>query len=176
MLVLLLRVLLFLVLTILLPPQFADAFAEHGLVFSTDIQWVTQWVHNLNPTGMSELAALLAASRAKLIPMDTYSLSPVGMDCLDYYATLVDREHLSVGVGCNIHSRTSNHAILDDAPTLMDHIARVHAMNMYGITDVTMFMLPTTEPFMPWLRKWKNAARGCPNGGSLSAYSNVSCY
>jgi hypothetical protein len=58
----------------------------------------------------------------------------------------------------------------------MEHIARVHAMNMYGITDVTMFMLPTTEPFMPWLRKWKNAARGCPRGGSLSAYSNVSCY
>ena len=59
---------------------------------------------------------------------------------------------------------------------LMEHIARVHAMNMYGITDVTMFMLPTTEPFMPWLRKWKNVARGCPRGGSLSAYSNVTCY
>ena len=26
------------------------------------------------------------------------------MDCLDYYATRIDREHLSVGVGCEIHS------------------------------------------------------------------------
>ena len=59
--------------------RFVDAFAQHGLVFSTDIQWVTQWVHDLNPTGMSELSALLAASRAKLIPMDTYSLSPAGI-------------------------------------------------------------------------------------------------
>ena len=39
---------------------FADGFAEHGLVFSTDVQWVTQWTH-LNPTAMSELTALLAS-------------------------------------------------------------------------------------------------------------------
>ena len=54
--------------------------------------------------------------------------------------------------------------------------ARFHALNMYGITDVSMFMMPITEPWMPWLRKWKNAARGCPRGGSLSAWSNVTCY
>ena len=51
--------------------QFADALAQHGMVFSTDVQWVTQWTH-LNPTDLSELTALLGASRAKLIPMDTY--------------------------------------------------------------------------------------------------------
>ena len=43
---------------------------------------------------------------------------------------------------------------------LMDHIARVHAMNMYRITDVTMFMLPTTEPFMPWLLVTEVEERG----------------
>ena len=39
--------------------QFADAVAQHGIVFSTDVQWVTQWTH-LNSTDRSELTALLA--------------------------------------------------------------------------------------------------------------------
>jgi hypothetical protein len=51
--------------------QFADALAQHGMVFSMDVQWVTQWT-GLKPMAMSELTALLGASRAKLIPMDTY--------------------------------------------------------------------------------------------------------
>lgn len=144
--------------------QFADALAQHGMVFSTDTQWVTHWTH-LNPTDMSELTALLGASRAKIVPMDTYSLSPVAMDCLDYYATRISRERLSVGMSSQyVHTTTQA------------FIARFHALNMYGITDVSMFMMPTTETWMPWLRKWKNNARGCPRGGSLSAWSNVTCY
>ena len=154
---------------------FADGFAEHGLVFSTDVQWVTQWTH-LNPTDMSELTALLAASRAKLVPMDTYSFSPVGMDCLDYYATRITPERLSVGMSTMIRASGSDPSVLNDAPTTDAFIARFHALNMYGVTDVSMFMMPMAEPFMPWLRKWKNAARGCPRGGSLSAWSNVTCY
>ena len=153
---------------------FADAFAQHGIVFSTDVQWVTQWTH-LNPTDMSELTALLAASRAKTIPMDTYSLSPVGMDCLDYYATRITPERLSVGMSSHSSAGRPDPAILN-SPTTAAFIARFHALNMYHVTDVSMFMMPTTETWMPWLRKWKNAARGCPRGGSLSAWSNVTCY
>jgi hypothetical protein len=29
---------------------------------------------------------------------------------------------------------------------------------------------------MPWLRKWKNNAAGCPRGGTLSKWGNVTCY
>ena len=53
--------------------QFADALAQHGMVFSTDVQWVTEWTH-LRPEDMSELTALLGASRSKLVTMDTYVL------------------------------------------------------------------------------------------------------
>ena len=49
--------------------QFADAFAKHGMVFSSDIQWPTQWCKSSRD--MSELTALLGATRAKLVPMDT---------------------------------------------------------------------------------------------------------
>ena len=108
--------------------------------------------------------------------MDTYSLSPVGMDSLDYYATRIKPGRLSVGISTYIHALESDPAILNDAPTTEAFIARFHALNMYGVTDVSMFMMPMTEPFMPWLRKWKNAARGCPRGGSLSTWSNVTCY
>jgi len=49
--------------------QFADALAQHGMVFSTDVQWPTQWCKSSED--MSELTALLGASRSKLVPMDT---------------------------------------------------------------------------------------------------------
>jgi len=86
------------------------------------------------------------------------------MDCLDFYATRITPEHLSVGMSS--HNRPSQDAF----------IARFHAIRMYGITDVSMFMMPTTETWMPWLRKWKTDGAGCPGGGSLSAWSNVTCY
>ena len=98
------------------------------------------------------------------------------MDCLDYYATRITPERLSVGISTHIHASGDDPAVLNDAPTTAQYVARFHALNMYHVTDVSMFMMPMTEPIMPWLRKWKTAARGCPRGGSLSAWSNVTCY
>ena len=47
---------------------------------------------------------------------------------------------------------------------------------LYKISDVTMFMMPTAEAWMPYLRKWKNDCAGCPGGGALSCWSNTACY
>jgi hypothetical protein len=71
-----------------------QGLADHGLVFSTDIQWVTQAYGK--PT--TELTALLGASRAKWITMDTYYYGTNRViDALDFYATRVSPEHLSIG-------------------------------------------------------------------------------
>jgi len=81
---------------------------------------------------------------------------------LDFYATRVPHEHLSVGMSSSFHPSTDG------------FIARFQTLRMYGITDVSMFMMPTTETWMPWLRKWKTGGAGC--GGEINAWSNVTCY
>lgn len=141
---------------------FADGLAEHGLVFSTDIQWVTQW--SGGPS--TELDALLGAGRAKWITMDTYYYSTARViDALDFYATRVGSEHLSVGFS-SVHA-SQNHDGL---------VARFEALRLYEVKDITMFMMPTSETWMPYLRKWKNECRGCPDGGALSCWARTDCY
>ena len=99
------------------------------------------------------------------------------MDNLDYYATLVKNKHLSVGMSSHISARDPSKPWVPGAdPSRNDFTSRFHALEMYGVTDVSMFMLPTTETWMPWLRKWKNNAAGCPRGGTLSKWGNVTCY
>ena len=61
-------------------------------------------------------------------------------------------------------------------PTTDGFIARFHALRMYDVHSVTMFAMPTEETWMPWLRKWKTGCAGCPAGGALSCWANVSCY
>jgi hypothetical protein len=95
------------------------------------------------------------------------------MDNLDYYATRINAKHLSVGMSSQ--QARSSHVPGRD-PSRSDFTMRFHALEMYGVTDVSMFMLPTTETWMPWLRKWKNNAAGCPRGGTLSKWGNVTCY
>ena len=143
--------------------EFADGLAAHGLAFSTDIQWVTQ-AYGSKPS--AELTALLGAGRARWITMDTYTVYPQAADALDFYATRISPEHLSVGMSCE--GPTS--------PTREGFYGRFEALNLYKITDVTMFMMPTAETWMPWLRKWKNNCAGCPSGGSLSCWTDLSCY
>ena len=98
------------------------------------------------------------------------------MDNLDYYATRVKNEPLSVGMSSNVGPCDGPCEAWAWGPSRESFTARFHALNMYGITDVTMFMLPITETWMPWLRKWKTNGAGCPRGGSLSAWGNVTCY
>ena len=141
--------------------QLADAFAAHGLAFSTDIQWPTQWCKSSEDR--LELTALLGSTRAKLVPMDTYYGSTgrvVG--AMDWYAGIVPLEHLSIGMSSGFHPSTDG------------FIARFQTLKRYGVNDVSMFMMPTTETWMPWLRKWKTGAAGCD--GDLNAWSNVTCY
>eukprot|EP01045_Picozoa_sp_COSAG04_P008351 COSAG04_NODE_460_length_13977_cov_5.936662_3_plen_69_part_00 len=65
----------------------------------------------------------------------------------------------------------------EEAPPTRDgFIARFEALRLYKISDVTMFMMPTAEAWMPYLRKWKNDCAGCPAGGALSCWSNTACY
>jgi hypothetical protein len=162
---------------------FADGLAKHGLVFSTDIQWVTQW--SGGPS--TELDSLLGAGRAKWITMDTcefnnaaspllllsntaalradyYSTGRV-MDALDFYATRIDSDHLSVGFSSVGASQNYDGLV-----------ARFEALRLYKVKDITMFMMPTSETWMPYLRKWKNDCRGCPDGGALSCWANKKCY
>ena len=77
----------------------------------------------------------------------------------------VSPEHLSVGMSS------------EEAPPTRDgFIARFEALRLYKISDVTMFMMPTAEAWMPYLRKWKNDCAGCPAGGALSCWSDTACY
>ena len=46
---------------------------------------------------------------------------------------------------------------------------RFHALRRSGVTEVDMFAMPLNSSWIPWLRKWKTDARGCPNSGVLSA-------
>ena len=39
-----------------------------------------------------------------------------------------------------------------------------------------MFAMPLNETWLPWLRKWKNDCRGCPNGGALSCFAQLNCF
>ena len=143
--------------------DFADGLEKHGLTFSTDVQWVTQWTKG--PEDMTELTALLSSGHAKWITMDTYYYSTGRVvDALDFYATRVSPSHLSVGM-------SSNSIVNQDG-----FVARMHALREYHISDVTMFMLPTAELWMPWLRKWKNDCAGCPGGGTLSCFAHEACY
>ena len=48
---------------------------------------------------------------------------------------------------------------------------RFHALRRSGVTEVDMFAMPLNSSWIPWLRKWKTDARGCPNSGVLSAWS-----
>ena len=73
--------------------------------------------------------------------------------------------HLSVGMSS-----------AEASPNRDGFIARFEALKLYQITDVTMFMMPTTETWMPYLRKWKNNCAGCPSGGALSCWSDTACY
>ena len=90
---------------------------------------------------------------------------PQAADALDFYATRISPKHLSVGMSCG-----------GPSPTREGFYGRFEALKLYKITDVTMFMMPTAETWMPWLRKWKNNCAGCPNGGSLSCWTDLSCY
>ena len=142
---------------------FADGLAAHGLRYSTDVQWVTEWTGG-KPT--AELDALLGAGRAKWITMDTYYYSTGRvLDALDFYATRVSHEHLGIGMSS-----------FEGPPNADGFAARFHALRSYGIQEVDMFAMPTTETWMPWLRKWKNDCRGCLNGGVLSCFAEAGCY
>ena len=56
--------------------EFADGLAQHGLEFSTDVQWVTQ-AYGSKPS--AELTALLGAGRARWITMDTYCVCSISL-------------------------------------------------------------------------------------------------
>lgn len=142
---------------------FADGLHAHGLRFSTDVQWVTQ-PYGSKPS--AELDALLGAGRAKWITMDTYYYSTGRvLDALDFYAERVSPDRLGVGMSS-----------FEATPTYDGFVARFHALHRYGIREVDMFAMPTNNTWMPWLRKWKNSCKGCPNGGVLSCYADVSCF
>ena len=72
--------------------ELADGLAEHGLEFSTDIQWVTE-AYGSKPS--SELTALLGSGRARWITMDTYYYGTNRvLDALDFYAMRVRDQNI----------------------------------------------------------------------------------
>jgi hypothetical protein len=114
--------------------------------------------------------------------MDTYYYGTGRvLDALDFYATRISPEHLSIGMSSTGRPNMDNvqwgdRTNFSSGPTVDGFTARFEALNLYKITDVTMFMMPTTETWMPYLRKWKNNCAGCPNGGALSCWANTACY
>ena len=89
--------------------------------------------------------------------------------------------HLSLRVCITVVQVLPNHLSVgmssaEASPNRDGFIARFEALKLYRITDVTMFMMPTTETWMPYLRKWKNNCAGCSSGGALSCWSDTSCY
>jgi hypothetical protein len=62
-------------------------------------------------------------------------------------------------------------SVWQSTPDQDGFIARFHALRRSGIAEIDMFAMPLNASWMPWLRKWKNDARGCPNSGVLSAWS-----
>ena len=142
---------------------FADGLAAHGLQFTTDVQSVTQpWGYHPD----AQLDAILGGTRAKLVQMDSYYYgSGRVLDALDFYVDRVPPEKLGIGMSS-----------AEPTPTVDGFVARFHALRAAGVREVDMFLLPVNESWMPWLRKWKNDCRGCPNGGVLSCWANATCY
>lgn len=105
-------------------------------------------------------------SRATLIPMDTYygSTGRV-LDALDFYAARVAPSRLGLGLSTQ-----------EPTPSYDGFVARFHAITNARVRELDMFVMPLNETWLPWLRKWKNGCRGCPNGGVLSCWANVSCF
>ena len=87
------------------------------------------------------------------------------LDALDFYVDRVPPEKLGIGMSS-----------AEPTPTVDGFVARFHALRSAGVREVDMFLLPVNESWMPWLRKWKNDCRGCPNGGALSCWANTTCY
>tara|TARA_B110001452_G_scaffold234863_1_gene213396 strand:- start:316 stop:1311 length:996 start_codon:yes stop_codon:yes gene_type:complete len=175
----------------------ADGLHAHGLAFSADIQWVTQPWHS-QPN--SALDALLGAGRLRwsrprveaptpgpaadrlahnlrltpshatrptTVSMDTYYFKTGRViDAMDFYTTRVpNRDRLGIGLSTR-----------EPTPTLDGFVARFHALRAAQVRELDMFAMPLNETWLPWLRKWKNECRGCPNGGALSCFAQLNCF
>ena len=100
--------------------------------------------------------------------MDTYYFGTARvLDALDFYMNAV-KPASKVGIGMSHLGRAVE---AEDG-----FIARFHAIRALGVREVDMFFMPVNSSWLPWLRKWKNDARGCPNSGVLSAWANPTCF
>jgi len=145
--------------------KIADGLHQHGLAFTSAVQWITKpW----NSKPAAELSALLSSSTVdKWLSMDTYYFGTARViDALDFYMNAV-KPASKVGIGM---SHLSAH------PSEDGFIARFHALRALDVKEVDMFFMPVNSSWLPWLRKWKNDVRGCPNSGVLSAWANPTCF
>lgn len=91
--------------------------------------------------------------------MDTYYFTTARfLNAIDWYSSSVPTEKLSVAV-MNRDDLSSD-----------DLAARFHALDRAGVDLFSVFMLPASDEWLPWLRKWKTRCATCPNAGALSCY------
>ena len=80
------------------------------------------------------------------------------LDALDWYTNSVALDRLGVAV-------MNRNDISEDG-----YLARFHALEKSGASWLNIFMLPASDAWLPYLRRWKTRCAGCPNAGLLSCY------
>jgi len=97
------------------------------------------------------------------LEMDTYYFSTNRyMDAIDWYTKEIDSDKLAVAV---MNRDTPSDYITDEGI-----IARWHALEQSGATNLNFFLLPVSDQWLTMARRWKTQCANCPNGGSLSCY------
>lgn len=99
------------------------------------------------------------SSMDRWIEMDTYYFSTQRyLDALDWYASAVSQDRLGIAV-------MNRDDITEDG-----YVARFHALDKSGADWLNIFMLPASDAWLPYLRRWKTRCAACPNRGALSCY------
>lgn len=93
------------------------------------------------------------------LEMDTYYFGTARyLDALDWYAREVALDKLGVAV-------MNREDITEDG-----YLARFHALDKSDANWLNLFMLPASDAWLPYLKRWKTRCANCPNAGSLSCY------
>ena len=100
-------------------------------------------------------AGWLSAMRGR----DTYYFSTSRyLDALDWYSRAVTSDSLGVAV-------MNRKDISDEG-----YLARFHALDRSGADWLNIFMLPASDAWLPWLKRWKSRCAGCEGNGRLSCW------
>ena len=157
---------------------FSNALHSNNIIVTADVQALfgienISYIQNYPclydpweyPTNKKLVELLANSSIDRWIEMDTYyfTLSRY-LDALDWYTKYIPIDKLGIG----LENR-------DDIEIPDGYVSRFHALWDANVDLISIFILPISDNFLMYLRRWKTYCQNCPQT-TLSCFEpSVSC-